>query len=62
MRYPAETSHGLSRNGPIDLRVDRLQRIGGWLDKHLQTAKPAAAAGTKTKSAPRTRAARAKAK
>ncbi|MGI4790544.1 MAG: S9 family peptidase [Janthinobacterium lividum] len=36
VRYPAETSHGLSRNGPPDLRLDRLQRNLGWLDKHLK--------------------------
>lgn len=36
VRYPAETSHGLSRSGPPDLRVDRLQRIAQWLDQHLQ--------------------------
>ncbi|MBI4788444.1 MAG: S9 family peptidase [Chloroflexi bacterium] len=36
VRYPRETSHGLSRGGPIDLRMDRLQRISAWLDQHLQ--------------------------
>ncbi len=36
VRYPPETSHGMSRGGPIDLRYDRLTRIGEWLDKHLQ--------------------------
>lgn len=35
-RYPAETNHGLSRGGPPDLRMDRLQRIGDWLDKYLK--------------------------
>jgi dipeptidyl aminopeptidase/acylaminoacyl peptidase len=35
VRYPRETSHGLSRGGPPDLRLDRLQRIGDWLDQHL---------------------------
>ena len=35
VRYPRETSHGLSRGGPIDLRLDRLQRITEWLDRHL---------------------------
>src|SRR5439155_20772325 len=35
VRYPPETSHGLSRGGPIDLRFDRLTRIGEWLDRHL---------------------------
>jgi dipeptidyl aminopeptidase/acylaminoacyl peptidase len=36
LRYPAETSHGFSRNGPPDLRIDRLQRIVAWLDKYLK--------------------------
>lgn len=36
VRYPPETSHGMSRQGPIDLRFDRLTRIGDWLDKHLK--------------------------
>jgi dipeptidyl aminopeptidase/acylaminoacyl peptidase len=36
VRYPRETSHGMSRGGPIDLRFDRLTRIGEWLDKHLK--------------------------
>jgi len=35
VRYPAETSHGMSRNGPPDLRLDRLERIGDWLDRFL---------------------------
>ena len=42
VRYPQETSHGLSRNGPIDLRFDRLRRISGWFDQHLKPSKPAA--------------------
>ncbi len=33
IRYPQETSHGLSRSGPPDLRIDRLHRIAEWLDK-----------------------------
>lgn len=36
VRYPASSSHGLSRNGPPDLRIDRLQRNLGWLDKYLK--------------------------
>lgn len=35
VRYPQETSHGLSRSGPPDLRLDRLNRICEWLDKYL---------------------------
>ena len=36
VRYPAETSHGLSRNGPPDLRLDRLQRNLAWLNNYLK--------------------------
>jgi dipeptidyl aminopeptidase/acylaminoacyl peptidase len=36
VRYPGEASHDLSRNGPPDLRLDRLRRIVEWMDKHLQ--------------------------
>ena len=35
VRYPPEASHDLSRNGPPDLRLDRLGRIVEWMDKHL---------------------------
>ncbi len=37
VRYPAETSHGLSRNGPPSLRLDRLNRNLAWLDRWLKT-------------------------
>ena len=37
VRYPAETSHGLSRSGPPDLRLDRLQRNLDWLNKYLKS-------------------------
>ena len=30
VRYPRETSHGMSRAGPPDLRVHRLQEISAW--------------------------------
>lgn len=36
VRYPANTSHGLSRNGPPDMRADRLQRNLAWLDRWLK--------------------------
>ena len=36
VRYPAETSHGMSRNGPPDLRLDRLHRNLAWLNKYLK--------------------------
>ncbi len=39
VRYPAETSHGMSRNGPPDLRRDRLERNLAWLDKYLKPSK-----------------------
>jgi dipeptidyl aminopeptidase/acylaminoacyl peptidase len=34
--YPAETSHGLSRGGPPDLRLDRLRRYAEWFDRYLR--------------------------
>ena len=30
VRYPRETSHGMSRNGPPDLRIHRLHEITRW--------------------------------
>jgi len=36
VRYPAEASHGFSRNGPPDLRLDRLRRNRDWLDRYLK--------------------------
>jgi dipeptidyl aminopeptidase/acylaminoacyl peptidase len=36
VRYPAETSHGMSRNGPPLLRLDRLQRNLEWLNRWLR--------------------------
>jgi len=36
VRYPQETSHGLSRSGPPDLRVDRLKRYLAWWEKYLK--------------------------
>jgi dipeptidyl aminopeptidase/acylaminoacyl peptidase len=36
VRYPAESSHGLSRSGPPDLRLDRLRRNLAWLDRYLK--------------------------
>jgi acylaminoacyl-peptidase len=35
VRYPANTSHGMSRNGPPDLRLDRLRQILAWWRKYL---------------------------
>jgi dipeptidyl aminopeptidase/acylaminoacyl peptidase len=36
VRYPATTSHGLSRNGPPDLRLDRLGQILEWWARYLR--------------------------
>ncbi len=35
VRYPASTSHGMSRNGPPDLRLHRLGEIVAWWEKWL---------------------------
>lgn len=35
VRYPATTSHGMSRSGPTDLRVHRLKQQLEWFGKHL---------------------------
>lgn len=37
VRYPLETNHSMSRNGPPDLRIDRLKRILEWFKKWLLT-------------------------
>jgi dipeptidyl aminopeptidase/acylaminoacyl peptidase len=40
VRFPEE-SHGLSRGGRTDRRIERLEHIKGWMDKYLGTqAKP----------------------
>ncbi|HRJ28090.1 MAG TPA: S9 family peptidase [Fimbriimonadaceae bacterium] len=36
VRYPASTSHGMSRSGPPDLRLHRLGEIVAWWRKHLK--------------------------
>ncbi|MBW3623495.1 MAG: S9 family peptidase [Armatimonadetes bacterium] len=36
VRYPSSASHGMSRNGPPDLRLDRLRRNKEWLDRYLK--------------------------
>ena len=36
LRFPAESSHGLSRNGPPDLRLERLQHNLAWLNRWLK--------------------------
>lgn len=38
IRYPFETSHGMSRGGPPDLRLHRLAQILEWWAKHLQAS------------------------
>ncbi|HMN96563.1 MAG TPA: S9 family peptidase [Phycisphaerales bacterium] len=35
VRYPASTSHGMSRTGPPDLRRHRLGEMIAWLERHL---------------------------
>jgi len=36
VRYPASTSHGMSRNGPPDLRLHRLGQYLEWWHRYLQ--------------------------
>jgi dipeptidyl aminopeptidase/acylaminoacyl peptidase len=36
VRYPVSTSHGMSRNGPPDLRLHRLGEIAKWWERHLK--------------------------
>lgn len=36
VRYPASTSHGMSRSGPPDLRMHRLGEVLGWWKAHLK--------------------------
>lgn len=36
VRYPSNTSHGMSRNGPPDLRLHRLNEILGWWRRWLK--------------------------
>jgi dipeptidyl aminopeptidase/acylaminoacyl peptidase len=35
VRYPRETSHGMSRAGPPDLRIHRLREIVAWWARWL---------------------------
>ena len=35
VRYPRETTHGMSRNGPPDMRLHRLHQILGWWKQYL---------------------------
>jgi len=36
LRYGTESNHGLTRNGPPDLRIDRQNRIIAFFDRHLR--------------------------
>lgn len=36
VRYPSTTSHGMSRGGPPDMRMHRLNQILGWWKKYLK--------------------------
>jgi dipeptidyl aminopeptidase/acylaminoacyl peptidase len=47
VRYPANTSHGMSRNGPPDLRVHRLYQILEWWKKYLD--RPESAKATRSR-------------
>lgn len=38
VRYPRETSHGMSRCGPPDLRIHRLHQILDWWNRYLKKA------------------------
>ncbi|GAB4142754.1 MAG: S9 family peptidase [Planctomycetaceae bacterium] len=35
VRYPSTTSHGMSRKGPVDLRMHRLEQYLEWWEKYL---------------------------
>jgi dipeptidyl aminopeptidase/acylaminoacyl peptidase len=35
VRYPKSTSHGMSRSGPPDLRLHRLEEMRAWLQRYL---------------------------
>lgn len=47
IRYPVTTSHGLSRSGPPDLRIHRLEAILDWLNTYLKTKPKRKRAGGK---------------
>jgi dipeptidyl aminopeptidase/acylaminoacyl peptidase len=36
VRYPRETSHGMSRAGPPDMRLHRLNEILTWMGRYLK--------------------------
>jgi dipeptidyl aminopeptidase/acylaminoacyl peptidase len=38
VRFPREANHGLSRTGPPDLRLDRLNLIAEWMDRYLKAS------------------------
>ena len=44
VRFPEE-SHNLSRSGRPDRRIERLERIVGWFDRHLSTSTTGASVG-----------------
>jgi acylaminoacyl-peptidase len=39
VRYPQSTSHGMSRSGPPDLRIHRLNQILDWYKMYLAKGK-----------------------
>jgi dipeptidyl aminopeptidase/acylaminoacyl peptidase len=47
VRYPSSTSHGMSRSGPPDLRIHRLNQILDWWATYLKRSSRGRAAGRK---------------
>lgn len=50
VRYPSSTSHGMSRSGPPDLRLHRLNEILGWWGEWLKGKPRRKRAGAKRRS------------
>ena len=48
VRFPEE-SHNLSRSGRPDRRVERIERIVGWFERHMPASPKPLAKGTKQK-------------
>lgn len=46
IRYPAPNDHSLPRGGPPDLRLDRLHRLTGWLDRWFEPQRDLETLGT----------------
>ena len=50
VRYPNTTSHGMSRSGPADLRIHRLNQILNWWEVYLKGKKQKTETKTKNKT------------